>query len=170
MNKKLIPTYVFKSIYDIDFNKIKDLGVKYLFVDLDNTLASPYVYLPSKETISLVKKIKEVGLNMFILSNNHEERVKKFASPLDVSYLYEVKKPSIKKISKFVKENNIDPSLCLSIGDQVMTDVLMANKMNFKVILVDPLTKKDELITFIPRMLDTHFRKKMKKKNLLKEL
>ena len=113
MNKKLIPTYVFKSIYDIDFNKIKDLGVKYLFVDLDNTLASPYVYLPSKETISLVKKIKEVGLNMFILSNNHEERVKKFATPLDVSYLYEVKKPSIKKISKFVKENNIDPSLCL---------------------------------------------------------
>ena len=84
--------------------------------------------------------------------------------------MLDLKKPSIKKISKFVKENNIDPSLCLSIGDQVMTDVLMANKMNFKVILVNPLTKKDELITFIPRMLDTHFRKKMKKKNLLKEL
>lgn len=170
MNKKLIPTYVYNSIYEIDFNKIKDLGIKYLFVDLDNTLASPYVYIPNEETINLVNKIKEYGFKMFILSNNHEERVAKFAKPLDVSYLYEVKKPSIKKISKFVKENNIDPNLCLSIGDQVMTDVLMANKMNFKVILVNPLTKKDELITFIPRMLDTHFRKKMKKKNLLKEL
>ena len=170
MNKKLIPTYVSNSIYEIDFNKIKDLGIKYLFVDLDNTLASPYVYIPNEETINLVNKIKEKGFKMFILSNNHEERVAKYAKPLDVSYLYEVKKPSIKKISKFVKENNIDPNLSLSIGDQVMTDVLMANKMNFKVILVNPLTKKDELITFIPRMLDTHFRKKMKKKNLLKEL
>ena len=51
-----------------------------------------------------------------------------------------------------------------------MTDVLIANKMNFKVILVNPLTKKDELITFVPRMLDTYFRRKMKRKNLLKEI
>ena len=60
MNKKKIEKIITHNIESNgDFNKIKDLGVKYLFVDLDNTLASPYVYLPSTETISLVKKIKE---------------------------------------------------------------------------------------------------------------
>ena len=170
MNKKLIPSFVASSIYDLDFNKIVDMGIKYIFVDLDNTLASPYVYEPEENTIKLIKNIKELGLNITILSNNHQERVSKFANKLDVSYLYEVKKPSIKKISKYIKDNKIDSSKCLSIGDQVMTDVLMANKMNFKVILVNPLTKKDELITFVPRMLDTYFRRKMKRKNLLKEI
>ena len=170
MNKKLIPTYTYKNVYSLDVNKLNSLGYKTILIDLDNTLASPYVYDPSEEVIAFINKLKELNFKIIVLSNNHEERVNRFVSPLKIDYLYEVKKPSIKKISKFVKENNIDPSLCLSIGDQVMTDVLMANKMNFKVILVDPLTKKDELITFIPRMLDTHFRKKMKKKNLLKEL
>ena len=170
MNKKLIPTFVANSIYELDFNKIVEMGIKYLFVDLDNTLASPYVYEPEDNTINLINKVKDLGLKIVILSNNHQERVSKFANKLNVSYLYEVKKPSIKKISKYVLENNIDSSKCLSIGDQVMTDVLMANKMNFKVILVNQLTKKDELITFFPRMLDTYFRRKMKRKKLLKEI
>ena len=56
------------------------------------------------------------------------------------------------------------------IGDQVMTDVLMANKLNIDVILMDPLTIKDEPITFIPRLLDKHFRKQINKKKLSKEL
>ena len=54
-----------------------------------------------------LSKNQKGDFKMFILSNNHEERVAKFAKPLDVSYLYEVKKPSIKKISKFVKENRV---------------------------------------------------------------
>ena len=56
------------------------------------------------------------------------------------------------------------------IGDQVMTDVLMANKLNIDVILMEPLTIKDEPITFIPRLLDKHFRKQINKKKLSKEL
>ena len=71
---------------------------------------------------------------------------------------------------KFIKENNIDISHAISIGDQVMTDVLMANRLKISVILLDPLTVKDEPITFIPRLLDKHFRKKINKLNLTKEI
>lgn len=44
MKKEFIPTYKTKSIFEVDFLSIKNQGYKYILVDLDNTLASPYVY------------------------------------------------------------------------------------------------------------------------------
>ena len=170
MDKRFIPTYVSTNIYELDFNKVKDLGYKTLIIDLDNTLASPYVYEPDERCIELINKLKQMDFQIIVLSNNKIERVEKFVKNLNVKAYADVKKPYLKRVRPYLNENKIDYSKSIILGDQVMTDVLMANKMNFKVILVDPLTKKDELITFIPRMLDTHFRKKMKKKKLLKEL
>lgn len=169
MNKYLIPTYHSSSIYNLDFNKIKKMGYENIFIDLDNTLASPYDYLPSNETIELVKTLKNLSFNVVIISNNHEERVNKYASPLQINYLFKVKKPQTKKLKKFLISNNIDVNKSLFIGDQIMTDVNIANHLNIDVILVNPLTNNDEPITFIPRLLDRYYRKKINKKNLSKE-
>ena len=170
MNKKLIPTYTYKNVYCLDINKIKRLGYKTILIDLDNTLASPYVYDPDSKVFEFINSLKVLDFNVVILSNNHEERVKRFVTPLEIKYLFEVKKPSIKKVNKFLLENNICKEECIMIGDQIMTDVLMANKLDIDVILMEPLTIKDEPITFIPRLLDKFFRNKIIKKKLAEEL
>ena len=169
MNKKLIPTYLKSSIFDVDFNEIKKQGYEYVLVDLDNTLASPYIYEPDEKVINLANNLKTLGLTMIILSNNHEERVSKFAKPLEVLAFYDLKKPRTKKVKVHIQENNIDISKAIWFGDQVMTDVFLANQLNIDVVLVNPLTIKDEPITFIPRMLDKHFRKIINNKKLSKE-
>lgn len=170
MNKKLIPTYLCESVFKINYEYLKSKNIVNIFFDLDNTLANPYVKEPANEIKALVSKIKALEFNIFIISNNHKERVEYFASFLDVNYFYELKKPKIKRISKIINENNIDLSKSAFIGDQVMTDVLMANKLNALSILVNPLTKQDEPITFFPRLLDKHFRKKINRKKLAKEM
>ena len=106
---------------------------------------------------------------MIILSNNHQERVVKFATPLNVLAFYDLKKPRTNRVKVHIQENNIDTSKAIWFGDQVMTDVFLANQLNIDVVLVNPLTIKDEPITFIPRMLDKHFRKIIDKKKLSKE-
>ena len=170
MKKEFIPTYLKSSIFDVDFNEIKDKGYDYVLVDLDNTLASPYVYEPDEKVINLALNLKKLGLTMIILSNNHEGRVSKFAKPLDVLAFYDLKKPKKKRALIHIKENNVDISKAIWFGDQVMTDVFLANKLGIDVVLVNPLTIKDEPITFIPRLLDKYFRKKINKKKLSKEL
>lgn len=170
MYKKFIPTYFNNNIFEIDFNKVKSLGYKTLFIDLDNTLESPYINTPSDKVISLINTLKDLNFNVIILSNNKEHRVKEYCKNLNVTYFYDVKKPYLKRISKIIKENSIDLTNALSIGDQVMTDVFLANKLNIDVILLEPLTIKDEPITFIPRLLDKHFKKIIKRKHLAKEI
>ena len=169
MKKEFIPTYISKSIFEIDFLRLKNEGYEYVLVDLDNTLASPYVSEPDEKVYTLTSKIKELGFKMIILSNNHEERVNKFAKPLDVLCFYDLKKPSTKRVSVHLKEHNVDLTKAIWFGDQVMTDVFLANQLGVTVVLVDPLTIKDEPITFIPRLLDRYYRKKINKKNLSKE-
>lgn len=170
MMKKLIPTFKSNNIFNVDFVKLKELGYKTLFIDLDNTLDSPYVYSPDSKVFSLIERLKDLNFNIYIVSNNKQERVERYVKDLNVNYMYDVKKPFVKRIKKFIKENNIDLSHAISIGDQVMTDVLLANKLNISVILLNPLTIKDEPITFIPRLLDKHFRKKINKLDITKEI
>lgn len=170
MMKKLIPTFKSNNIFNVDFVKLKELGYKTLFIDLDNTLDSPYVYSPDSKVFSLIEKLKDLNFNIYIVSNNKQERVERYVKDLNVNYMYDVKKPFVKRIRKFIKENNIDLSHAISIGDQVMTDVLLANKLKISVILLNPLTIKDEPITFIPRLLDKHFRKKINKLDITKEI
>ena len=128
MMKKLIPTFKSNNIFNVDFVKLKELGYKTLFIDLDNTLDSPYVYSPDSKVFSLIERLKDLNFNIYIVSNNKQERVERYVKDLNVNYMYDVKKPFVKRIRKFIKENNIDLSHAISIGDQVMTDVLLANK------------------------------------------
>lgn len=170
MNKKLIPTYFEDNFYSLDFKKIKDLGYLLLFVDLDNTLASPFEAIPSDKTRQRIKEIKYLGFDITVLSNNHQERVAKFCDSLDVNYIYEVKKPNATKFNKYLDDNKIDKTKTLVIGDQVMTDVLLANRVGVDVILLNPLTSKDQLITFFPRRLDKYFKWKLRRKKLIRRL
>lgn len=170
MNKKLIPTYLCDSVFKINYEYLKNKNILNIFFDLDNTLANPYIKTPAREIKDLIDIIKKIGFNIFIISNNHQERVKLFASFLNVNYFYELKKPNVKIIKKIIKENNIDLSKSIFIGDQIMTDILMANRLKALSILVNPLTKQDEPITFFPRLLDRHFRKKINRKKLSKEM
>ena len=170
MNKKLIPTYRCESVFKINYEYLKSKNIINIFFDLDNTLANPYIKKPANEIKDLIDNIKKLGFNIFIISNNHQERVELFASFLKVNYFYELKKPKVKKIKEIIKENSIDLSKSVFIGDQIMTDILMANKLNSLSILINPLTKQDEPITFFPRLLDRHFRKKINKKKLSEEM
>ena len=108
MNKKLIPTYRCESVFKINYEYLKSKNIINIFFDLDNTLANPYIKTPANEIKDLIDKIKKLGFNIFIISNNHQERVELFASFLKVNYFYELKKPKVKKIKEIIKENSID--------------------------------------------------------------
>ena len=50
------------------------------------------------------------------------------------------------------------------IGDQIMTDINMGNRLGMKTILVDPLGEKDLKITFFNRLMEKIVLKRIKVK------
>lgn len=89
---KLIPDYVFDSIYDITPEVLTAHGVRGVLVDLDGTMASHKAALPPDTLHTFVDRLKNAGIAVLVFSNNHPERVGKFCEPLGVGYISHARK------------------------------------------------------------------------------
>ena len=64
---KYIPTYCIKSVFDLDYNKLYELGKKIILTDLDNTLISYKTTFANKELQDLNKELRKLGFKIFIV-------------------------------------------------------------------------------------------------------
>lgn len=147
--KKYIPTYVYESIYDIEFLHLYEANIRLLFVDIDNTLAPYDENTPTKEAHQLIESLLLMGFEVILISNNNKKRVETYAKPLNVPYVYFALKPLKRGFKRGLKlvDKNYQPEEVLIIGDQLMTDIVGGNKMGFQTALVKPLKKKSDILT-----------------------
>lgn len=158
---KLLPTWYSKSIYEIDFNKLKSNNIKYLLSDLDNTLVGFDVALPTSKVEDLIRTLKELDIELIIVSNNNKTRIGMFCAPCSLRFLSRARKPGSTRLLNYLKSENINVDECVFVGDQLMTDMWCANKANCKSILVEPLQKRESILTFFNRKIDKRKRKKL---------
>lgn len=166
---KFIPTYHALNLYVVPPQFFKDQGVKTLVLDLDNTLASHKDMVASKETKAYIESLKSLGIRVFIVSNNKGPRVKSYASSVGLKYIAGARKPLTSKIRKFLKKEGASLNEVMMVGDQLLTDVFCANRLGVKILLTDKLVESDQWTTKINRIFDRPLRKRLKRKNKLKE-
>lgn len=162
------PKKYYKSIYEVDFKKLKDEGIKLVAVDLDNTLVPHDVMDAPDHVHELVKNVRNEGLDIVILSNNNQKRVERFIKEMDIDYYYSAKKPLKKVFLHLLNKYKLDTNEICLIGDQIMTDVFGANRINIVSILVEPLASRDILYTKVNRIMEKSIVKKLEKRNLFK--
>lgn len=171
MNKiiKYIPTYCCKSIYDIDFNKLYELGKRIILTDLDNTLISYRINTANEELIKINKYIRKLGFKICIISNNNDKRIVEFSKSFILDgYLHNAKKPKNDKINHFISERNFKKEEIIFIGDQLVTDILGANNVGVDSILVKTIdSKSQKWYTKINRLRERKIVKKIKKYDYL---
>ena len=144
------PSMYRKDIFDIDYKKLKDKGIRCLVFDLDNTLGLlDHERCPLK-TRKLIKGLQKDFL-IFIASNNYMRRIKPYMEDLGVGGVAFCMKPSTRGLKKIQKNYGLKKKEMVMIGDQIVTDVLAGKRFHIMTILVDPLGKKDLKITGLNR-------------------
>ena len=142
-----------KNIFVIDYDKLKKKGIKMIIFDVDNTILEVNREIPSEEIIKFIKKLN-TNFIIAVASNNIKTRVHKVSESLHCDYLYSIHKPT-KKIKKFLdKRYNIPMHDIAIIGDQLITDIFMGNRLGMYTILVDPISNKDLKVTYLNRFLE----------------
>ena len=160
---KFKPNMYYKSIFDIKYNILKDRGIKVLIFDLDNTVVLVDEKEPNDKVKELISKLSK-DFKIFIASNNYKDRVRRVGDSLNVHAFYLIRKPS-KKIKKLLlKKCTVEMNEVAVIGDQVMTDIFMGNRLGMHTILVDPMGEKDLKITFFNRVMEKIVLKRIKVK------
>lgn len=134
-----IPDLIKNNIYEITPEIFLRRGVKFVFLDVDNTIAPYTVSLASPEMIAWVQRLKDAGLELFILSNNRGNRPAYFSGALDLPYRKKAWKPFTKIAKEVLREKGYSALETAFIGDQIYTDACCAKWCGAYCVLVHPI-------------------------------
>ena len=85
---KLIPDYVFDSIYDITPEVLTAHGVRGVLVDLDGTMASHKAALPPDTLHTFVDRLKDAGIAVLVFSSNRAGALTCYVETLDRRFFW----------------------------------------------------------------------------------
>lgn len=161
-----MPKEFVQSVLDLTPEKLQKLGIKGIITDLDNTLVEWDRALATPALEKWLQTMKDAGIQIIIASNNNEERVKKFADPIGLPYLFRAKKPLLGAFKKALHQMDLKPQEVMMLGDQMMTDMMGANRMRLYTILVKPVANSDGLVTKFNRAIEKRVYKYLDKKGI----
>lgn len=149
-----------KSVFDINYDYLKKKNINVLIFDLDNTISLINETIPNKKIENLFKKLAK-DFKIIIASNSSSRRVSKFSENLRCYGYGHMLKPSKRLYRKVLKKKNINLDEVCIIGDQLLTDILLGNRLKIMTILVDPIGVKDLKVTYLNRKIEKILFKKM---------
>lgn len=124
-----------KTVFDIPYQDIFQIGFKGIIFDIDQTLVMHGAPI-TKEIYDLLQKLKQIGFRLFFLSNNSKERIVEFNQDLSIPFIPLSEKPNPKNFIKALEMMDLEPFETVMIGDQLFTDVLGASRANIPTILL----------------------------------
>ena len=158
----LYPKAYLKNVKEITIEFLRNNNINALSLYVDN----PLIDFNKKMLDNVEKSCEELklqGIKICILSNSDKkEKVEMVANKLKIPYIYFGMKPfkrGFKKALKILEEENKNTAV---VGDQIFTDVIGANRCKMFSILVEPIDKKDLLITKIKRPIENFIINKYK--------
>ncbi len=141
------PQYMFDRLTDITVNHLKEMGVKLVAIDLDNTSVYDCTITPIKGVKSWIKKVKEAGFKMAIVSNSFELRCKVMGKMFDCVSYGPANKPDTKMMFRAAEDAGVKIHEMALIGDRLFTDIKGANSCGAVSVYVKPY-KKELIIPF----------------------
>ncbi|MBR1931949.1 MAG: YqeG family HAD IIIA-type phosphatase [Lachnospiraceae bacterium] len=153
MLERFFPDREEDSSYNIDYEGLYAKGMRGIIFDIDNTLV-PHGAPADDRAVRLFARLKELGFQTILLSNNKEPRVKMFADAVGSKYIYKAGKPGREGYRKAMEKMATTPENTLFVGDQLFTDVWGAKRTGISNILVKPIHPKEEIQIVLKRYLE----------------
>jgi hypothetical protein len=153
MLETFYPDEYFESTYAIDFEKYRNEGYRGILFDIDNTLV-PHGEPADEQAIAFFEKLRELGYQTCLVSNNKRPRVESFAVQVGAEFVFKAGKPSRRGYEEGMQRMGTDLTNTLFVGDQLFTDVWGARRTGIRSFLVKPINPKEEIQIVLKRYLE----------------
>ena len=147
------PSELISSVYRIDFEKLYEEGYREIIFDIDNTLV-PHGAPADEKAIRLFERLKKIGYQCCLVSNNKRPRVEMFNKDVHVHIVWRANKPLSGGYRKAMEKMGTDRNSTLVVGDQIFTDLWGGSFMGLKTIMVLPINPKEEIQIVLKRVLE----------------
>lgn len=146
-----VPAVYQPSIYSIDYQKLKDAGVRLISFDIDDTITGQENQKPPKEAKTLVEYLKNMGFQVFLLSNANPERVSQFADHLGLTgqSVARAEKPLSKQFTVIRNQFGLEANQMAHVGNSQRNDVAGGNAAG----VITCLVRRVGVITGLPKYI-----------------
>ena len=162
----LIPDYMFETFDLASADFLRDIGVRGIVLDIDNTLEPYENPEPSPTVLKWFSELESRGIKAAFVSNNNRERVERFNRELGLPAYPKGCKPFKKYVLRAMADMGTDRTNTILMGDQIFTDVWAARNAGIRAILVPPIKDKRDLFTRFKRLLERGIIKKYEKRKI----
>jgi hypothetical protein len=145
------------TLDEVNLEALKRSGKKLIMLDVDHTLVHWKQEDYSPGVLDWIDRAKTMGFMLVILSNTHRPaRLARISERLKIKAYRGKFKPCTDMYLQAMKDHGTNPAEAIMIGDQMMTDVLGANRAGIEAIWLKKLdgpeffgTKFNRVIEFI---------------------
>ena len=138
------PDYAFEQVTDLTTQKLQELGLTNLLLDVDCTLKSYRSSEVSPEVRKWLDELKKNGTGLCIISNGRGRRISAFAESLGIPFVAPAMKPSARGCLKAMKTHGFDPEKTAMVGDQIFADIWAGHRAKIRDILITPIRPEEE--------------------------
>jgi uncharacterized protein len=125
------------SLPEVSLDELQAQGKKLILLDVDHTLVEWKQEDFSPKVVNWLEEAKAKGFHLCILSNTrHVERLARVSEKLGVETLRGKFKPSTEMYKMALSKFECQADEAIMIGDQIMTDILGANRTGIDAIWV----------------------------------
>ncbi|MBF2096788.1 MAG: YqeG family HAD IIIA-type phosphatase [Gloeomargaritaceae cyanobacterium C42_A2020_066] len=126
-------------VTQLSLELLREKGLKGLVLDVDDTLVPFHHRRIAPECHHWVQEIRRLGPVWLVSNNLQFERVRQIALALDLPHVAGAGKPSRRKLRQVLNQMDLPPQRVGMIGDRLLTDILVGNRLGMYTILVEPL-------------------------------
>ena len=161
--RKLKPDFYYDDISRIPLSMLKEMGIRAVICDLDNTLDCHETPTPSEKALHFLNELHAMNFDVCIISNGKQPRVDRYVQGLGIPYIAKAGKPAKKSYLKALKTVKCKPKAAAFVGDQIFTDTWGANRIGMTTILVDPIKSIENPFFYPKRFLEYILKANIKK-------
>lgn len=151
-----------RNLPEVSLTDLEKRGFQWIFLDVDNTLLPPASREIPAAHLRWLREAQARGFRVVLVSNTLRGRLSRLARQLDLPALIGWK-PLPFALLAFLRRHRVPRHRAVVIGDQVLTDVLCARLAGLPVILLEPLTSREFVLTrWFSRPADRWLRRRWK--------
>ena len=136
MSFSLLPRLITDELTDLTPELLRSRQIRLLMMDFDNTIVPYTTNIPTKKMEAWLKMMTESDIQICVVSNSRNDRVKVFCGKYGIPVITRAKKPGTRGIRECLEQFGVASGEAALVGDQIFTDTLGASNAGVTPILV----------------------------------
>ena len=144
MFRLLVPHLRVESVLDLGVERLQEMGLDALLLDVDCTLKSYRTEKVNEDVNAWLGELRAAGIGVCLVSNGLGRRVRRLAEEIDVPFVAKAAKPFPFGIRAALRKTGFDRGRTAMVGDQLFADVIAGRLAGLTSILVRPIRPEEE--------------------------